>query len=149
MHDKVSNKELAEALLRIADSLEMQNESYYRVRAYRKAAVSIQRFPTAIYDMLSQHADLTVIPHVGQKLAIVIEELITTKGLSWLPKAKPAEFFPGYFSRSRKPPILKISTLTPVIDNMIAAIEQHPHVEAAICTGDYRRKKELVSHESR
>jgi DNA polymerase (family 10) len=71
---------IARMLDRIADLLEAKEESPFRVRSYRNAAVSIRASKKPLSTMArKQGADtLTAIPGVGEKLAGLIAEYIAS-----------------------------------------------------------------------
>ena len=72
------NKRLVEALANKVYELELNNESNYRVWAYRKAAWAIEDMTEDIgllYRTLGLKG-LQNIPNVGQSLGVVLEKLI-------------------------------------------------------------------------
>ncbi len=80
------NDEIAEALDRVADLLEAQHASVYRVRAYRGGA----RFVRELEEPLAQRVraedenDLESLPGIGRSLASAIRELVRTGRLRLL-----------------------------------------------------------------
>lgn len=78
------NSLIAQKFKEIADLLEIDRANPFRVRAYRKAALSISSFPKSVAEMLESGQDLTVIPGVGKDLALKIQEIISAGELSLL-----------------------------------------------------------------
>lgn len=82
-HSVLSNEEIAGALERVADLLEVQGASSHRVRAWRRGAESVRnsdRSPA----MLVSSAALGEIAGIGPRLAVAIEELAGTGRLGIL-----------------------------------------------------------------
>jgi hypothetical protein len=76
----LSNAEIADALLRIADLLETQDADEFRVRAYRRGAERVNATPeplAALYARGGAQA-LDELPGIGKTLASVIAELVRT-----------------------------------------------------------------------
>jgi DNA polymerase (family 10) len=73
-----TNAEIAEALQRIADLLEIRDENPFRIRAYRTAARTVAELPEGIAAMLARGEDLTELPSIGKDLAKTISELAHT-----------------------------------------------------------------------
>ncbi len=76
----MTNERIATTFEHIADLLEEQAASPFRVRAWRDAAASIREHPREMADLFHDHGrvGLEAVPHVGQRLANVIIELIKT-----------------------------------------------------------------------
>ena len=89
----VSNQRVAQALEEIAELLELNGESGFRVRAYENAARTIRHMSTDIDD-LSAAGSLQSIAGVGGALASKIEELLTTGTMAYLEGLRAA-FPPG------------------------------------------------------
>jgi len=73
-----TNAEIAEALQRIADLLEIQGENVFRIRAYRNAARTVGELPEGVAAMIGRGEDLTELPGIGEDLAGKITELART-----------------------------------------------------------------------
>ena len=75
----MDNEDIASLLSQIADDLEINGHNPYRIRAYRRAANSIRRYPKSISKILveNSHADLTHIPYIGARIAAHIKALVT------------------------------------------------------------------------
>lgn len=81
-----SNDDIAYVFEQVADLLEAQGDDYYRIRAYREGGESIrqlERSAIEIYDAEGT-AGLELLPHIGQRLALSIQELATTGELRLL-----------------------------------------------------------------
>ena len=74
----VHNAEVAELFNRLADLLEIEGANVFRVRAYRRAAQTIEDLPVSVAEMVEQGQDLTKLPGIGRDLAGKIEEIVKT-----------------------------------------------------------------------
>lgn len=74
------NRRLAARLREYADLLEAQAANPFRVRAYRKAAVTVEGLRVAVSDVLAQggRQALDDLPGVGPRIAAALTELILT-----------------------------------------------------------------------
>jgi DNA polymerase (family 10) len=84
----VHNAEIAAAFDHLADLLEIEGANPFRVRAYRRAARTIEDLPRSAAEMLDAGEDLTELPGIGADLAGKIAEIIRTKHLAVLDEAK-------------------------------------------------------------
>jgi len=78
----MDNASLAARLARIADLLEANRKNPanpWRIKAYRRAARSLERHERSVADMLRQGEPLTSIPGIGAELGRLLEELATTE----------------------------------------------------------------------
>ena len=84
------NFAIARRLEEAAGLLEQQGSDPFRVRAYRRAAASVRRWPARLDDMLhTQGVDgLERIPAVGPSIARAIRELIVRGGLPMLDRLR-------------------------------------------------------------
>lgn len=73
-----TNAEIADALQRIADLLEIQGENVFRIRAYRNAARTVAELPEGVASLIARGEDLTELPGIGDDLAGKITELART-----------------------------------------------------------------------
>jgi DNA polymerase (family X) len=82
----MTNAQIAQAFQQIADILSLQDENPFRVRAYQRAAQTIQSMTTDVSDIYKQQdkKGLEAIPGIGKDLADKMEEMITTGKLSYL-----------------------------------------------------------------
>jgi DNA polymerase (family 10) len=74
----VTNADVADALLRMGDLLEIQGGNTFRVRAYRNAARTITDLPESVVAMLGRGEDLSDLPGIGKDLAGKIGEIVET-----------------------------------------------------------------------
>lgn len=74
----VHNADVAAVFDEIADLLEIQQASVFRVRAYRNAARVIRDQTSEVASMLERGEDLTKLPGIGKDLANQIEEIVST-----------------------------------------------------------------------
>ncbi|MEJ2434792.1 MAG: helix-hairpin-helix domain-containing protein, partial [Pseudolabrys sp.] len=65
----VQNAEIAEMFDQTADLLEIKGENPFRVRAYRRAARTVENLPQSVRGMLAAEADLSELPGIGEDLA--------------------------------------------------------------------------------
>ena len=72
----VQNAEIAAMFDQTADLLELRNENPFRVRAYRRAARTIESLPQSVQTMLSRGDDLAELPGVGKDLAGKITAIV-------------------------------------------------------------------------
>ncbi len=98
---ELSNLDVARALYEIADLLEVQGGDPFRVRAYRRAAQSIE---TAVAEVaeLARQGRLTAIEGVGRAIAAKIEEYLTTGRMEYLEELRRA-VPPGVLELTRVP----------------------------------------------
>mgnify|MGYP001574392936 CR=1 FL=1 len=90
----VQNAEIAAMFDQTADLLEIKGENQFRVRAYHRAARTIDGLPQSVRSMLSAGADLTELPGIGKDLAGKIVDIVTTghfKLLDQLKKKMPGQ----------------------------------------------------------
>jgi DNA polymerase (family 10) len=74
----VQNAEIAAMFDQTADLLEFKGENQFRVRAYRKAARTIEGLPQSVRSLLSAEADLSELPGIGKDLAGKIADIVKT-----------------------------------------------------------------------
>ncbi len=70
----MTNHAIARAFTRLADLLEIQGENPFKIRAYRKAAETIERL-TENLESIAARAQLESIPSIGKGIAGKIQEL--------------------------------------------------------------------------
>lgn len=92
----ISNEEIAAALDHVADLLELEDESSFRVRSYRTAAQTIRDLDTPVRFLIKQDGEnlLKDLPGIGDKLAGSIREIATTGRLRLAEKLE-RETWPG------------------------------------------------------
>jgi DNA polymerase (family X) len=74
----VHNADVAEQFKRMAELLEIEGANPFRVRAYRRAAATIEDLPRSIEAMVSAGEDLSQLPGIGEDLAGKIREICAT-----------------------------------------------------------------------
>lgn len=79
--------EIAEAFTVIADLLEYQGENVFRIRAYRRAAQTLERLPGDVAKLAAEQK-LRSIPGIGEDLANKIEEYLGHGKLAALEQLK-------------------------------------------------------------
>ena len=84
----VQNAEIAAMFDQTADLLEIKGENQFRVRAYHRAARTIDGLPQSVRSMLSKGADLTELPGIGKDLAGKIADIVTTGHFTLLDQLK-------------------------------------------------------------
>ena len=84
----MNNSGIAEVFENIAGLLEMQGEPMYTVRAYQRAARTIERLPTELAQMLREESDLTELPGIGKAISQKIAELVDTGRLEYFERLK-------------------------------------------------------------
>jgi DNA polymerase (family 10) len=102
----VHNTDIARIFNQIADLLEIDNASPFRVRAYRNAARTVKDQPQSITTMLAQGKELSELPNIGDDLAAKIAEIVETGTLQRLDELE--QDIPGALAN-----LLQISGLGP------------------------------------
>lgn len=72
----MTNQEIANQLQKHARELRMARENLYRIRAYRRAAMEVQRFDKPLAEIPVE--DLGRAPGIGKHLALVISNFART-----------------------------------------------------------------------
>jgi len=83
----MNNKEVAGVFLDIADLLEQKKENWFKVRAYRRAAGSIEELPMPVEQLVNE-GRLKEITGVGEAITKKITELLTTGRLEYYERLK-------------------------------------------------------------
>ena len=78
----MNNAEVAGVFREIADLLEARKESWFKIRAYRKAAEAIENQPVAVEQLVAE-GKLKSIPGIGEAISKKITELVTTGHLQF------------------------------------------------------------------
>lgn len=90
----VQNAEVAAMFDQAAELLEIEGENQFRVRAYRRAARTIEGLPQSVKNLIQAGRDLSELPGIGKDLAGKIAEIVETghfKLLETLKKKLPGE----------------------------------------------------------
>ncbi|GLQ79595.1 DNA polymerase/3'-5' exonuclease PolX [Mesorhizobium huakuii] len=80
----IHNADISAMLNRMADLLEIEAANPFRIRAYRRAAATIDDLPENIPGMLAEGRPLSDLPSIGEDLAGKIEEFVNTGHLQAL-----------------------------------------------------------------
>jgi DNA polymerase (family 10) len=83
----MTNAEIAAAFALLADLLEIQGESAFRVRAYRRAAETLPALPESLA-AIHARGELRQVPGVGPAIAAKIEDLLATGQMRQLEAVK-------------------------------------------------------------
>jgi DNA polymerase (family 10) len=86
----VDNNEIAAIFDGIAGMLKRKKENIFKIRAYQKAARSIEGLPVAVTQLVAEDR-LREVPGVGEAISRKITELVNTGKLGYYEKLK-AEF---------------------------------------------------------
>jgi DNA polymerase (family 10) len=89
----MTNKELTQIFLHIADILDIQGENPFKVRAYKKAAETLENFPQPI-SSLENLDTLQELPGIGEAISKKIKELLETGKLNYYEELKASEYAP-------------------------------------------------------
>jgi DNA polymerase (family 10) len=73
---KISNSQVADLLRRFAGALALEGADRFRIKAYRRAADSIESLTDEVARLVANGADLTQIPGVGKAIRRTVEEII-------------------------------------------------------------------------
>lgn len=84
----VQNAEIAAMFDQAAELLEIKGENQFRVRAYRRAARTIEGLPQSVRSMLSKGADLSELPGIGKDLAGKIADIVQSGHFALLDSLK-------------------------------------------------------------
>ena len=84
----VQNAEIAAMLDQTADLLEIKGENQLRVRAYRRAARTIEGLPQSVRAMLARDEDLSELPGIGKDLAGKIADIVASGHFTLLDRLK-------------------------------------------------------------
>jgi DNA polymerase (family 10) len=80
----VHNADIAAIFTRMADLLEIEDANPFRVRAYRRAAMTVEDCPDSMASLVAGGRDLTELPGIGEDLADKIAEVVNTGRLKAL-----------------------------------------------------------------
>ncbi|MEE9199186.1 MAG: helix-hairpin-helix domain-containing protein, partial [Dehalococcoidia bacterium] len=92
----MSNADIARVLGNIGDLLELKGEVIFKIRAYQKAARTIEHYPMELAQVYSEQGEegLGQVPSVGAAITKKVQELLTAGRLEYYEKLK-AEFPEG------------------------------------------------------
>src|SRR4030042_1190239 len=86
----MKNTAIAKVFQDMADLLELKGENVFKIRAYQRAARTIEHLPKEIEIMLGEAEDLQSIPGVGEAIAKKTIELVNTGKLGAYEELKAA-----------------------------------------------------------
>ena len=127
----MNNAQIAEMFENIAGLLEMKSEKVFTIRAYQRAARTIERLPMELDAMLREEQDLRKIPGIGKAIADKIAEMVETNSLRYYDNLK-AEFPDGILD------VMQIPGLGPKTVRRLwqeLGVTNIPELEAAIEDG--------------
>ena len=84
----VQNAEIATMFDQAADLLEIKGDNPFRVRAYRRAARTVEGLPQSVGSMLAKEADLSELPGIGKDLAGKIAGIVESGHFDLLDQLK-------------------------------------------------------------
>jgi DNA polymerase (family 10) len=90
----LSNADIADRLLALAQMLAAQKENPFKIKAYRRAAHTIRAMPESVDDLVRRGADLTGYPGIGKGISSAIREIVQSGTLEKLERLRsevPAE----------------------------------------------------------
>ena len=77
-----TNEQIAELFEDMGSLLEMKGESVFKIRAYKRAARTIEQLPLPLVQSIDNCEDLTKIPGIGKAISEKIIEFICTGEVS-------------------------------------------------------------------
>lgn len=89
----MTNQELAQIFDHIADILDIQGENPFKVRAYKKAAQTLENLTTQITSV-EELERLGKLPGIGEAITKKIKELLETGKLKYYEELKQSEYAP-------------------------------------------------------
>jgi len=83
----MNNQQVAAVFEDIAQRLELKKDNIFKIRAYRRAARSIEELSVEV-EQLAEEDKLKEVPGVGEAIAKKITELVTTGKLEYYERLK-------------------------------------------------------------
>ena len=74
----MTNEEIAEFFENMAVVLEIKGDSIFKIRAYQRAARTIEQLSFSLEQAVEDDMDLKTIPGIGKAISSKIQELVTT-----------------------------------------------------------------------
>src|ERR1700730_11116746 len=84
----LSNAEIADRLMSLAQLLSAQKENPFKVKAYRRAAKTIRTMSESIDELVRADADLTEYAGIGKAISSAIREIVLSGNLGQLEKLR-------------------------------------------------------------
>ena len=126
----MKNSDIAKVFVDIADLLELKGENVFKIRAYQKAARSIEYLPEEVEKLVAEDR-LREVTGVGEAITKKITELVTTGKLHYYEELK-AEFPDGISTLLDIP---GIGPKTAMLLSSEAGVSSGDELEAAITSG--------------
>jgi DNA polymerase (family 10) len=101
----LTNAEIADRLMSLAQLLSAQRENPFKVKAYRRAAKTIRTLPESIEELVRSGSNLTEYSGIGQGISGAIQEIVFTGALR------------------------KLDTLREQVTPELAAINEYPRLD--------------------
>jgi DNA polymerase (family X) len=89
----MTNQDIANIFYHIAEILEIQGENPFKIRAYIKAAQTVESYTKELSE-IKDVEQLKELPGIGEKIALKIKELVETGKLEMYEKLKKSEIAP-------------------------------------------------------
>jgi DNA polymerase (family X) len=89
----MTNQELADIFDHIADILDIQGENPFKIRAYKKAAQTLENLTTQITS-IEELEKIGKLPGIGEAITKKIKELLQTGKLNYYEELKKSEYAP-------------------------------------------------------
>lgn len=74
----IQNAEIAAMFDQTAELLEIEGANPFRVRAYRRAARTIETLPQSVVALIAAREDLSELPGIGKNLAGKIAKIVSS-----------------------------------------------------------------------
>ena len=84
----MNNSQVAETFEKIAGLLSLKGDSAFTIRAYQRAARTIEHLPVELAQMIKEERDLRQIPGIGEAISGKIREMVSTGRLEYLENLK-------------------------------------------------------------
>ena len=127
----MNNSQIAGVFEKIAGLLSLKDESTFTIRAYQRAARTIEHLPTELSQMVKEESDLRQIPGIGEAISAKIRELVATDSLEYMEKLK-AEFPDGILALMDVPGIGPKTALRITMEVGVSSVAE---LEEAIVEG--------------
>ena len=98
------NDEIAGVFGHIAALVNMKGESFFKVRAYQRAAETVAALPYSIADVAGDEKALLALPGFGKAIAAKVQELVSTGRMDFYERLK-SEFPPVLLTLARVPEV--------------------------------------------
>jgi len=89
----MTNQDIANIFYHIAEILEIQGENPFKIRAYIKAAQTVESYTKELSE-IKDVEQLKELPGIGEKIALKIKEMVETGKLEMYEKLKKSEIAP-------------------------------------------------------